>query len=136
MQQQWLRRLEDIEVSEKDTRKSLFKKPNVVKMLSSKMKFKIKRKISTQDVFESFGIETPKIFSVETLKSIFENLKDENLYGKILRAKGILQTDKDHWIEFDFAAKEFEIRDTRSDYAGRICVIGVNLNKKNLTNLF
>lgn len=114
----------------------LFKKINIIKKLPSQTKFSIRRKKSATDVFVSWGIETPKIFSIEKLKNIFNELKDEQIYGKVIRSKGIVQVDEEHWVEFDYVPKEFQIRDASADYTGRICVIGTDLNKENLINLF
>jgi G3E family GTPase len=125
-----------IGASDYDGRQDLFKKANIIKMPPKKLKLKIIRKNLAEDVFSSWGIQTPKVFSIETLKSILNSLKNEELYGKVLRSKGIVQVDENHWIEFDFVPKQFEIRDTQPDYTGRICVIGVNLNKENLINLW
>ncbi|UZQ51902.1 CobW family GTP-binding protein [Clostridium kluyveri] len=125
-----------VKVGEKDGEKDLFRKVNIIKRPKVETKFKTIRKNSAPNIFSSWGIETPKLFSVETLKYIFSNFKNEQLYGKVLRAKGIVQTDRNHWVEFDFVPNEFEIRDTEPDYTGQVCVIGVNLNKENLVSLF
>lgn len=121
---------------EKEASVDLFKERYKIENSSSKAKFKIIRRNVAKDVFNSWGIETPKMYSVETLKRIFNNVKDKEMYGTVLRAKGIVQVDVNYWVEFDFVLKQFEIRDTQPDYTGRICVIGVNLNKRNLENLF
>lgn len=125
-----------IKAAEKDGIEELFKKLNIIKNPLSKAKFKINRKKLAEDVFSNWGIETPKVYSVEELKYIFNDLKNEELYGKVLRAKGILQVNENHWVEFDFLPKQFEMRDVLPDYTGRICVIGINLNKENLINVF
>ena len=88
------------------------------------------------DIFSSWGIETPKIFSVELLKSIFEGLKDENNFGKVVRSKGKVQVDDVNWVEFDFVPNAFEIRQSDPDEIGRITVIGHELNKEKLVTVF
>jgi G3E family GTPase len=88
------------------------------------------------DIFTSWGIETPKIFSIDLLKSIFEGLKDESSFGKIVRSKGKVQVDNVNWVEFDFVPNAFEIRQTDPDNIGRITVIGHELNKENLVTVF
>lgn len=125
-----------IKASEKDGREELFKKLNIIKLPSSKAKVKIDRKKLADDIFNSWGFETPKVYSVYELKHIFNNLKNEKLYGKIVRAKGIVQVYGNKWIEFDYLPKQFEVRDAMPDYTGRICVIGINLNIESLINIF
>ncbi|WP_319001932.1 CobW C-terminal domain-containing protein [Clostridium algoriphilum] len=66
------------------------------------------------------------------LDRVLNNLRNEKIYGKVLRAKGIIQVDDNRWVEFDYLPKQIEIRDSAPDYTGRICVIGINLNKENL----
>lgn len=88
------------------------------------------------NVFSSWGIETPKIFSIDLLKSIFEGLKDENNYGKVVRSKGKVQVDDVNWVEFDFVPNAFEIRESDPDVIGRITVIGHELNKEKLVTVF
>jgi Putative GTPases (G3E family) len=114
----------------------LFKKRNIINKLPEGVKFKVRKSESATDVFISWGLETPKIFNIEKLKSIFNEIKNEDLYGKVIRSKGIVQVDEESWIEFDYVPKDFQIRDTAPDYTGRICVIGTELNEENLTNLF
>lgn len=88
------------------------------------------------DIFSSWGIETQKIFSVDLLQSIFEGLKDENSYGKVVRSKGKVQVDDLNWVEFDFVPNAFEIRASDPDEIGRITVIGHELNKEKLVTVF
>jgi len=88
------------------------------------------------DEFTSWGIETPKVYPLDELTSIFQGLKNEEKYGKVVRSKGKVQVDSDHWIEFDFVPRQFEIRASEPDHTGRITVIGHDLNKENLINIF
>ncbi len=88
------------------------------------------------DIFTSWGIETPKIFPVTQLKSIFESLKDEAVFGKIVRSKGKVQIDPVNWVEFDFVPNALEIRASEPDEIGRITVIGHNLNQTILDTVF
>lgn len=101
----------------------------------NKGRFKLGNSLAS-DVFQSIGMETPKIYSKDKLVSILKELKDEGKYGKVLRAKGILQENKTEWIQFDYVPDEMEIQKIEADYAGRLCIIGSNLNKQNLRKLF
>ena len=86
------------------------------------------------EVFASWGIETPKVFTEDELKSILTALDSEE-YGIILRAKGIVRS-AEGWIEFDYVPGEYEIRCGRADYTGRLCVIGSALREEKLPELF
>lgn len=57
-------------------------------------------------------------------------------FGEILRAKGIVQTSDESWLEFDMVPGEIEIRNASPDYIGRVCVIGTTLNEKALAQVF
>lgn len=86
------------------------------------------------DVFDSWGQETPKVFSKDELEHILTAL-DSGEYGKILRAKGIVNGG-DSWLEFDYVPEEHEVRAGRADYTGRLCVIGAELKEHELKELF
>jgi len=58
------------------------------------------------------------------------------LVGRVLRAKGIVQAGPEQWVQFDFVPREVNIRPVEPDYSGRLCIIGQNLNRKGLANLF
>lgn len=88
------------------------------------------------EVFETWGIETPKKFSTNQLENILKELTESKEYGLILRAKGIVQNVDGSWINFDLVPGEHEIRKGKADYTGRLCVIGSKLEKSKLENLF
>ena len=87
------------------------------------------------DVFASWGKETPKVFTEDGIRAILTAL-DSGEYGKILRAKGIVNGENGTWLEFDYVPEEQEIRAGHPDYTGRLCVIGAELNEKKLAELF
>ncbi len=91
------------------------------------------------EVFQSWGIETPHKFEKSSLEDILKKLSDEESreYGMILRAKGIVQAkDGSGWYEFDLTPGEYEIRDCSPDYTGRLCVIGSELKEHEVAELF
>lgn len=90
------------------------------------------------DVFISWGKETAKKYSRDALNAILEQLQvvDENPFGFILRAKGIVPDEDGKWLEFDLTPGEFEIREGAADYTGKLCVIGSNLNEEKISELF
>ena len=87
------------------------------------------------EVFTSWGRETPKAFSQADILKILTAL-DSGEYGKILRAKGIVNGTGGAWVEFDYVPQEHEVRTGRPDYTGRLCVIGAELNEEKLAELF
>lgn len=88
------------------------------------------------DVFTSWGVETPHKFTEDEIKSALEKLSSSEEYGIILRAKGIIPDTDGKWIHFDLVPGEYEVRHGSADYTGRICVIGTNLDEDKLKNLF
>lgn len=87
------------------------------------------------EVFTSCGIETAKKFSVNEIKNILEELENEEKYGMILRAKGIVEGDEG-WIHFDYIPGEVDVRSGCAGVIGRICVIGSELNENVVKALF
>ncbi len=87
------------------------------------------------DVFSSWGKETPKVFDKAALEKALDAL-DSGEYGKILRAKGIVDGGAAGWLEFDFVPEEHEVRSCKPDYTGRLCVIGAELDEAKLAQLF
>lgn len=89
-----------------------------------------------EEVFTSWGIETPLFFSKENIQSALEILAHTNQYGHILRAKGIVQNEAGDWFGFDLVPGEYEIRQEAPDYTGKLCVIGTQLDEEGLKTLF
>ena len=89
------------------------------------------------DVFTSMGIESAHKFSEEELTGILKKLSaEDNGYGNILRAKGIVPATEGEWFHFDLVPGEYEVRRGSADYTGRICVIGAELKESEIKQLF
>lgn len=89
------------------------------------------------DVFTSMGIESAHKYSEEELTGILKKLSTEdNGYGNILRAKGIVPATEGEWFHFDLVPGEYEVRRGSADYTGRICVIGAELKESEIKQLF
>ena len=88
------------------------------------------------EVFTSWGVETPDKYDKETLSEILRKLSETDDYGDILRAKGMLPTPEGKWMFFDLVPEEYEIRDGEPEITGRICVIGAKLEEDALKELF
>ena len=87
------------------------------------------------EVFDSIGIETSRAYQRSELETILSTLMDDENFGTILRAKGILQS-KDGWLHFDLVPCDFEIRKGSADVIGRIVAIGTDLDKNKIKALF
>lgn len=87
------------------------------------------------EVFDSIGIETSRTYEEKDLESMLSTLKNDEGFGTILRAKGILQSS-DGWLHFDLVPGDFEIRKGSADVIGRIVAIGTDLDKGKIKKLF
>ena len=88
------------------------------------------------EVFSSWGKETPKKFTKEAVEEALKVLSESDAYGMILRAKGILPSEDGEWIYFDLVPGEYEIRSGAADITGKLCVIGSGLKEDELAKLF
>lgn len=88
------------------------------------------------EVFTSWGVETPNKYDRAELDEILKKLSETEEYGNILRSKGMLPANDGTWMYFDLVPQEYEIRDGKPDYTGRICVIGAQLKEQELKELF
>ena len=88
------------------------------------------------EVFTSWGKETPHKFNEDKLKETLDELANTEEYGIILRAKGIVPSDGTDWLYFDLVPGEYEIRKGNPDITGKLCVIGSKLAEDKLAELF
>ena len=88
------------------------------------------------EVFESWGVETAKTYSVEELGAILSQLTNAVEYGTVLRAKGIVAGKDGKWLHFDYNPGEPDVHEGAPSYTGRLCVIGSKLDKEELAELF
>ena len=87
------------------------------------------------EVFTSWGIETPNKYTKAEIESILEKL-DGGEYGVILRAKGMVPAEDGTWIYYDYVPEERDVRTGKPDVTGKICVIGAELKEDKLAELF
>ncbi len=88
------------------------------------------------DIFTSWGFETPTAYTRAEIEQILEALEDEKKYGSILRAKGMVFAGDGTWLNFDYVPGESNVRAGAAEVTGKICVIGAQLNEENLKALF
>ena len=86
-------------------------------------------------MFTSWGVETTHKFTKEELVSALQTIQNEEEYGVILRAKGIV-AGEGAWLHFDYVPEEPDVREGGAGVTGRLCVIGCNVNEEKLKNLF
>ncbi len=87
------------------------------------------------EVFTSWGLETPAKYSKEDIEHILGEL-DRSVYGLVLRAKGMVPSENGEWIYFDYVPEESDVRVGAPQVTGKFCVIGSKLNEDKLEELF
>lgn len=88
------------------------------------------------EVFTSWGKETTHKYSAEEMKNILGQLESFDIYGTVLRAKGIVENSDGGWIHFDYVPEESDVRSGSAAVIGRICVIGADIKEEKLAELF
>ena len=89
------------------------------------------------EVFDEMGVETAHRFSRGQLEQALAGLMDSEQCGQVLRAKGFVAGTEGEWYEFDYIPGEPEVRTTgEAETTGVICVIGVDLKKDKIKELF
>ena len=88
------------------------------------------------EIFVSWGMETPAKYSQDEIKEILAQLDNEEKYGIILRSKGMVPDAEGRWVHFDYVPEETEVRYGAADVTGKICVIGAQLKEDALADLF
>ena len=81
-------------------------------------------------------METSKTFTKTKLEEVFAKF-EQATKGTILRSKGILQAEEgDSWLYFDYVPGQFEIREGKKDYIGKVCVIAAGYTEDELKDIF
>ncbi|WP_173386198.1 CobW family GTP-binding protein [Ruminococcus flavefaciens] len=88
------------------------------------------------DVFTSWGRETTRTYTVEEITAALNALGDEEKYGMILRAKGIVAGADGKWIHYDYVPGVPDVRNGSAGTIGRLCVIGSKINEEAIAELF
>ena len=88
------------------------------------------------EIFTSWGRETARKYAEDEIRAILAQLDNEEKYGMILRAKGIVDAKDGEWIYFDYVPGEIDVRRGSPAVTGRFCVIGSKMNEDALKELF
>ena len=88
------------------------------------------------EVFESIGLEVFKKVERSWLAEVLEEMAEGCAYGGIVRAKGMLACTDGTWVNFDLVPEQVEIRDAEPENIGKFVVIGTELQKEKIKDLF
>ncbi len=88
------------------------------------------------EVFTSWGRETTRAYTMDEIQSALEALGNEEKYGMILRAKGIVAGTDGQWIHYDYVPGVPDVRTGSASTIGRLCVIGSKINEEAIAELF
>ena len=88
------------------------------------------------EVFTSFGCETTKKFTTEGIRTALETFSEDDSFGMVLRAKGIVEGENGEWIHFDYVPGEPDVRHGSAGVIGRLCVIGSGINNDKIKEIF
>lgn len=120
-----------ISLAEKNSVNHINRRIKSVKVVREKVK-----KLNSHKVFQSWGIETPKIFTIDKIKNIIKEFEDSQEYGNVLRAKGVVEIQDNKWIQFNYIPGDLRISEVLPNYNGKLSVIGTNLNMEELNKIF
>lgn len=83
----------------------------------------------------SVSISNLKINEAQKIEEIFDDF-NTGKYGKILRAKGFLNSVLDNTLEFNYVNGQYNIKESDIKTSSKICIIGSKLQKDKLKNIF
>lgn len=67
---------------------------------------------------------------------MLSQFNNEEKFGVILRAKGIVPEKDGNWLHFDYVPGTPDVREGAADITGRICVIGAGIKDGEIRKLF
>ena len=123
----------------KDTSEKNSREQKIKSMNNNKKSFFLKKHShshNADEVFESYPIHLDRYMNENELKRKFEFISESDVYGNIIRAKGIIENDSGKYYQFDYVPHEFKMREIKWSNRKVISIIGSMLNKKGLENLF
>ena len=85
---------------------------------------------------EACEIETEIKFNKQKIQDIFFELANATEYGNIIRGKGLVAEDGSMALKFDYVTGDLTFERFISESLGMICIIGMNLNKDKIKELF
>lgn len=88
------------------------------------------------DIFDTWGKETPHIFTRDVIENALKNFSTDDIYGNVIRAKGMVPTEDGTWIYYDLVDGDYELREGEADVTGRLVVIGTDLEVDKIEHLY
>ncbi len=109
-----------------------------ITMVKSSMIKKFGKEVNhtAKEVFESYPIDIIKNTSTQEIERKFELIANNKKFGKIIRAKGIIEGMDGGYYQFDYVPNEFKSRKIKWSNKKVVSIIGSELNKKELIQLF
>lgn len=91
---------------------------------------------SAKEVFESYPIDLIENISTQEIQRKFEFIENSEKFGKIIRAKGVIKGTDGGYYQFDYVPNEFKSRKIKWSNKRVVSIIGSELNKRELKQLF
>jgi len=91
---------------------------------------------SAKDIFESYPIELSYNMSTQEIQRKFEFIERNQKFGKVIRAKGIIKGTDGVYYQFDYVPNEFKSRKIKWSNRKVVSIIGSELNRRELKDLF
>lgn len=126
---------------------TIFKEPwislsgeEIVETINSMESYEIELKdrpafLAANKMFETFSIDKLRAFSEEEIDKILLSLNQQE-YGFIVRAKGIVQLSTKKLVYFDYTPHHYHWEYLETVKTTKVTVIGSNLDKKKIVGIF
>jgi len=126
---------------------TIFKEPwislsgeEIVETINSMESYEIELKdrpafLAANKMFETFSIDKLRTFSEEEIDKVLLSLNQQE-YGFIVRAKGIVQLSTKKLVYFDYTPHHYHWEYLETVKTTKVTVIGSNLDKKKIVGIF
>lgn len=126
---------------------TIFKEPwislsgeEIVETINSMESYEIELKdrpafLAANKMFQTFSIDKLRAFSEEEIDKILPSLNQQE-YGFIVRAKGIVQLSTKKLVYFDYTPHHYHWEYLETVKTTKVTVIGSNLDKKKIVGIF
>ena len=88
------------------------------------------------DIFDTWGRETPHVFTRDVIENALKAFRDNDDYGNVIRAKGMVSCEDGTWIYYDLVEGDYELRTGEPDITGKLVVIGTDLKDDAINELY
>lgn len=91
--------------------------------------------VVANNIFNTISFKYPKVFQKKELENLSNIFKEKSM-GNILRAKGIIKAEDQNFVHFDFTPNHFKIEVIENPKETKVALIGTDLNKEKLSEIF